>query len=410
MPNPYREIFRAPGTKAFAAAGFVARLPIAMAPIGIVTMLSQTHGEYWLAGSVAAAFTLANAFVAPQISRLVDRFGQGRLLTPASAIAVLAFVLLMLAARLGWATWTLFATALLAAAMPSIPAMVRARWTEIFRDRPELNTAFAFESVADELVYIGGASLSVGLSIALFPEAGVLASTAFLTFGMAAFVIQRGTEPKIRPGGDGWRASAIRLRPVQIVTAALVFVGAIFATAEITTIALTRELGQPNAASGVIAVYAAGSFFVGLIIGALNLKVPLERQLLVALGVLLATTLPLLLVDSVPALAAAIFLSGVAVSPTFITAFGLIAQRVPPGLLTEGVTWVMTGIGIGMAFGAFLSGWVVDSFGPRSGFLVSVAAASLALLLIGIAQRALSGGRRPAPGVGERTLQSYTMP
>ncbi|TIW53028.1 MAG: MFS transporter, partial [Mesorhizobium sp.] len=51
MQNPYSEIFRAPGSKGFAAAGFVARLPIAMAPIGIVAMLSQTHGEYWLAGA-----------------------------------------------------------------------------------------------------------------------------------------------------------------------------------------------------------------------------------------------------------------------------------------------------------------------------------------------------------------------
>src|SRR3546814_14180635 len=121
--------------------------------------------------------------------------------------------------------------------MPSIPAMVRARWTEIFRDRPELNTAFAFESVADELVYIAGASLSVGLGVALFPEAGVLASTIFLAFGMAAFVCQRGTEPKIRPAGDEARRSAIGLRPVQIVPAALGSVGAIFAPAEVTPLA-----------------------------------------------------------------------------------------------------------------------------------------------------------------------------
>ena len=39
MANPYREIFRARGAKGFAAAGFVARMPMAMAPIGIVAML-----------------------------------------------------------------------------------------------------------------------------------------------------------------------------------------------------------------------------------------------------------------------------------------------------------------------------------------------------------------------------------
>ena len=396
MSNPYREIFRAPGTKGFAAAAFVARLPIAMAPIGIVTMLSQTHGEYWLAGAVAAAFTLTNAFAAPQISRLVDRFGQGRLLAPTAAVSVAAFIALILATRLHWPTWTLFASALLAAAMPSIPAMVRARWTEVFRDRPELNTAFAFESAADELVYIAGASVSVGLSVAVFPEAGLVASTLFLAVGVTAFVLQRATEPKVQRAEAGAGGSAIALRPVQIVTAALVFVGAIFATAEVSTVALTRQLGQPDAASLVIGVYATGSFVVGLVVGALALKAPLQRQLLAALIVLLLTTLPLLLVGSVPALAAAIFLSGVAISPTFITAFGLIERRVPAAALTEGVTWVMTGIGIGMALGAFVSGWVVDSFGPRSGFWVSVAAASLALLTVTAGQRVLGEARAPA--------------
>ncbi|MGO7638610.1 MFS transporter, partial [Rhizobium leguminosarum] len=49
MSNPYKQIFAAPGAKGFSAAGFCARLPIAMAPIGIVAMLSQAHGEYGLA-------------------------------------------------------------------------------------------------------------------------------------------------------------------------------------------------------------------------------------------------------------------------------------------------------------------------------------------------------------------------
>lgn len=396
MSNPYREIFRAPGAAGFSSAAFVARLPIAMAPIGIVTMLAQTHGEYWLAGAVAAAFTLTNAFLAPQISRLVDRLGQSRLLIPTTAVAVAAFTLLIAAANQRWPTWTLFLFAFAAATMPSIPAMVRARWTELFRDRPELNTAFAFESVADELVYIAGASLSVGLSVALFPEAGVLASTLFLALGMTAFVAQRATEPAVKPLGDGPRRSAISLPAVQILTAALVFVGAIFATAEVSTVALTRDLGQPGAASLVIGVYAAGSFVVGLIVGALNLKAPLHRQLWVALGVVFVTTLPLLLANSVPALAAAIFLSGVAISPTFITAFGLIERRVPAEVLTEGVTWVMTGIGIGMALGAFVSGWVVDEHGARAGFWVSVASAAIALSIVTLGQRVLGGGARRA--------------
>jgi len=390
MQNPYSEIFRAPGAKGFAAAGFVARLPIAMAPIGIVAMLSQTHGEYWLAGAVSATYALANAFLAPQISRLVDRLGQTRIVVPTTVLSVLAFVILIAAANQHWPIWTLFVSALLAAAMPSIPAMVRARWTEIFRDRPEMNTAFAFESAADELVYVAGASLSVGLSVALFPEAGMLASTLFLAFGSMAFILQRSTEPRVRPVGQGSRGSAIRLRAVQIITFALIFIGATFATTEVSTVAITKALGLPGAASLVIGVYALGSFVVGIIIGTLSLRTPLQHQLAIAVAVIALTTLPLLVADTVPLLALAVFASGLAISPTFITAFGLIERHVPEAMLTEGITWVTTGIGIGMALGSFAAGAVVDAYGAQNGFWVSVASGVIALVTVLAGQHSLA--------------------
>ena len=92
-------------------------------------------------------------------------------------------------------------------------------------------------------------------------------------------------------------------------------------------------------------------------------------------------------------------------SPTFITAFGVIERSVPESMLTEGVTWVMTGIGIGigMALGAFASGWVVDNYGPQNGFWVSVVAGAAAALTVGLGQASLSGmsqgGRFPTRGI-----------
>ena len=68
----------------------------------------------------------------------------------------------------------------------------------------------------------------------------------------------------------------------------------------------------------------------------------------------------------------------------------------PPEVLTEGITWVMTGIGIGMALGSFATGWVVDEFGARQGFWVSVASAAGALVTVLVGQRALSGDRTTA--------------
>ncbi|MFC3692105.1 MFS transporter [Chenggangzhangella methanolivorans] len=396
MLTAYGEIFQAPGAKGFAAAGFVARLPVAMAPIGIVTMLSQTHGAYWLAGAVAATFALANALIAPQISRLVDKAGQTPVVAPATVVSVAAFAMLVAAAHFRWPVWTLFAASLFAAAMPSVPALVRARWTALFRDRPALATAFAFESAADELVYIAGASLSVAISVALFPEAGVAVAAVMLALGVTALLLQRSTEPRPAPVRGGRSTSAIRLQSVQVVTLILIFMGVIFAATEVGVVALTKAFGAPGAASAVIGVYAVGSFVVGVALGAARPEMALHRQIVLATAIVALTQPPLLFAGGVAQLAVFVFLSGVAVSPTFITAFGIVAGRVPAHMLTEGVTWVMTGLGVGMASGAFLGGWAIDLWGSHGAFAVSTFGGLAAVLTTALGRRILAEDDRPS--------------
>ena len=382
MPNPYREIFRAPGTIGFSAAGFVARLPLSMVTIGIVTMLSQARGEYWLAGGVAATFAFSNALIAPQISRLVDRHGQSKVLIPATLATVVALIGLMLATRLEAPIWVLFLFAGLAGLEPSMMAMVRARWTEIYRDTPHLRTAFAFESVVDEMVFMVGPVLAIGLSVIWFPEAGPLAATILLAVGMALFVAQRATEPPVHPQGADSSGSAIRLVPVQIIALLMVALGAVFGTAEVTAVAFAEAQGNKAAASLALAAYAAGSFITGLVFGALRLRLALTTQLLLAIGLAAATTLPLLIVSSLWMLGIVLFIAGASISPTVIVAMALVERHAPPSKLTEGITWVMTGMGVGMALGSALSGWLIDVYGARSGFYVSVAGGFSALAIV----------------------------
>ena len=58
MVHAYRQLFTRPGTAAFVLAGLLARLPLSMTGIGLITMLSQQRGAYTLAGAVAACFAL----------------------------------------------------------------------------------------------------------------------------------------------------------------------------------------------------------------------------------------------------------------------------------------------------------------------------------------------------------------
>ncbi|MER7188282.1 MFS transporter, partial [Streptomyces hyaluromycini] len=86
MPSPYRALFAAPGSKGFSAAGFVGRMPLSMMGIGVVTMISQLSGRYGLAGALSATMALSAAAIGPQVSRLVDRHGQRRVLLPATLL------------------------------------------------------------------------------------------------------------------------------------------------------------------------------------------------------------------------------------------------------------------------------------------------------------------------------------
>jgi len=60
----------------------------------------------------------------------------------------------------------------------------------------------------------------------------------------------------------------------------------------------------------------------------------------------------------------------------------LVQTGVPAAKLTEGLTWLLTGLGVGVACGAALSGWIVDGYGARSGFAVSLSAAVLVVLVV----------------------------
>lgn len=381
MAQPYRELFAAPGTRGFALAGLLARIPLPMIGIGIITMLSQLRGSYALAGAVSASFVLAYALVSPQVSRWVDRRGQSRVLPLATAISVLGLLLLLGATWWQAPDWILFAGAVLAGFMPSMSAMVRARWTVIYRGQDRLQTAYSLETVLDEVTFIAGPPLSVGLAVAVFPQAGVLAAALLLVAGVSALLLQKGSEPPIQVQEQGSRPSVLRLNSVRLLALLMVAMGVIVGTVDIVSVAFAEQMGQPGAASLVLSAYALGSCVAGLVFGGLKLNIPLHRLLLLGGLATAATTLPLLLVASVAQLAGAVLLAGLFFAPTMIVAMSLVERVVPEQQLTEGMTWLLAGLNIGVAMGAAASGRMVDQGGASSGFMVALYAAVLIVLL-----------------------------
>jgi len=405
MLGAYREVLRTPGSPAFVLAGVVARLPMAMEAIGVVLLITLTGGSYTLAGGLASLLAVTAALVGPWTSRLADRRGQHLVLPVLAVSQSLLLVLLVLAVARGAEVPALVLLAALAGAVqPNVGSMVRARWASALAGASRVRVAFALESVVDELIYVVGPLVATALAVGLVPEAGVLAAAVLLLVGGLSLAAQRRTQPvpvRAHPAeGAGPRAPRMSAG-VPLLAVIFVFVGAQFGVLEVAIVAFSRERDIAWASGVLLACFAVGSAVGGLAFGARMAGRDLPRQLLLLLVVTAVATLPFPVVGSPVILGALGMLAGALIAPILICGFTLAAGLVAEGRTTEAITWVSSGIGVGFAVAATLTGVVADARGASPSFAVSIASATLAALVcaasLGVLRR--SWAARPAQGI-----------
>ncbi|MEU6666152.1 MFS transporter [Streptomyces sp. NPDC046727] len=389
----YRRLFSLPGARAFTVGNLLARLPIGMFSVSAVVMIAGSRGSYALAGAVTATGLAATALAGPWLARLVDRHGQARVALPATVVAVLGSLALLLCVRYDAPDWTLFAAYAGTAATPNIGGLSRARWAHLLRDEPDAqHTANAFEQAADELCFMLGPVLASFLTGTFFPEAGTLVGAVLLLAGMALFTAQRATEPPPQARSKG--RSPLRSPGIPALLACFTATGAVFGSMEVVTIAYADAQGHRAAAGVVLALQAAGSCAAGLAYGALK---PTGLRLVRCLaGMAVLMTLPWLaagLTGSLVALAGALLVAGMATAPTMVTAMTLVQRRTPADRLNEGMSLMVTGLLTGIACGSATGGWATEHLTPTVAYAVPVTSAVLAL---GVATLARVGAVRPA--------------
>jgi MFS family permease len=383
--SPYGRVLRLPGALAFTISGLVARMPMSMVSLGIVLLVSDRTGSYALAGAVSASFLVANAVFAVPQARLIDRLGQRRVLAPAALVSAAGLLAMMVCVELDQPTpWPHLAAAVAGATLPQIGSSIRARWSYLVEDKAALHTAYSFESVVDEGVFIVGPALVTGLATVVHPLAGLTFALVATVVGTVVLAGLKRTQPPAtgavhhdhKPGMP-WRV----LAPLIVSAFAM---GALLGGAEVATVAFSDEAGSTAMAGPLLAIWAVGSLVSGVITGAVAARTSNASRFrwgMLALGVLM---LPLPFVDGFVALAGFLFISGFAISPTLIAAFAWIEESVPTGRITEGITTFTTVLGAGLAPGAALAGLVVDESGASASYWVVVAAglvgAAVALL------------------------------
>ena len=376
MLSTYRAVFRAPGSAAFAMAGFVMRMPIAMFPIGLVLIISARTGHYGFAGILSGAYILGAVPGNPLLARVVDRFGQRRVLIPATAATLAASIALAVLLATGAPDWVLVVPAFVAGfTYLSVGSLIRARWSLVLAGRPELSTAYSLESVLDEVIFVIGPVLATLIATTLDPVLVLYVICVLIGVGAIWLVRLRSTEPPPHPVGSARHASALRQRGMGALTVAGIGMGATFACAEITMVAFCGQHGHRALSGLCLAAFALGSAVSGTVYGAREWRSSVQHRFGVQACIFGVLPILFLAAFNVAALAVCAFVVGLGIAPTLITAFGLTARIVPSGALTEGLAWFLTGLNIGYGAGSAVVGAIADAHGARAGFVVAIAAA-----------------------------------
>jgi MFS family permease len=382
MLTTYRRILAVRGAALFSATGLVARLPISMETLGIVLLVVGVTDSYGYAGALAGATTVANAAATVIQGRAIDRLGQRRVLPALICLWGLALAALVVSVHGEWPRWTAFALAAAVGLMlPPVGTCVRARWSHVLDEPRQVQTAYALESVVDEAVFITGPILVTFLATAWDPVAGLAVAVVAGVGGTLFLAAQRATEPPGHP-----RIEAVEDRPrmpwrtVVPLTVVAMALGSLFGSAEVTTVAFAQEAGHEGVTGLLLALWALGSLLAGVITGAIQWKGGPSLRLKVGTVALALGMAPLALIEPVWLMGAALFLAGFAIAPSLIATLSSVEQAVPSARLTEGMSFIHTGLSAGLAPGAALSGVVVDAAGASPAYLVSVGAGVVAAL------------------------------
>jgi predicted MFS family arabinose efflux permease len=381
--GPYLRLFAVPGSRSFSLAGWVGRLPAPMLGLGAVLLVEGETGSYGLAGAVSGTLALCYALAGPQWARAMDRRGQGavlRLAMLAMALTGVAFVAAVVADAPRW-SWFLLA-ALSGAAAPNIGSMVRARWSALL-DPAGRQTAFAFEAVADEVVFVLGPPLVTLLATLIAPPVGFLTGIVFGVAGGLWLAGQRDTEPPLHPVDPAGprRRRSVLTPALLVVTVTYLAVGTVFGAIDVVVIGFAEHEGAQALSGLALAVFAVGSLVAGLAYGLAALPGTLATRFVgtaVAFG--LAAQL-LWGVGSLPVLIGCGFLAGLTIAPVLVSGTSLVESRVAPGVLTESLAWTITGLTLGVTVGSALAGAAVDAWGAEAAFAVPAGAAAVAGVL-----------------------------
>jgi MFS family permease len=393
----YVEFIRQPDVGPLLAAALFARMPVGMVGFSMLMFLRESMGSFALAGTAVGINFIAIAAAAPIQGRLIDRHGPRKLLLVTGLAQPLSLVAILVSVKMGMPFAVVAAFAALAGFFASpITTLTRTLWRHRFDREEDRRTAFALDAVTIEINFTLGPAL-IAVILATWNATAAFA-IAIGTVVIAIFVFL--ASPALRYFKLETGVKRHLLGPLTEPRLWLVFITT-FGLAmgvgfmEVGYPAYGTALAMPALGGVLLAVNSMGSAVGGAIYGGVHFRLPVERQLAGALALM---AVPLFLHAIAPTtflFACVAFLAGALIAPSVAAQSVLVSRLAPSRYATEAFTWsstfIVSGIGAGMALG----GAIVEAIGIRYAFVTGAAiVGAMALLALTISPQSAAAQAR----------------
>jgi MFS family permease len=372
-------VLSVPGAARLLASALVGRLPQGMSSLAILLLVRGDTGSYAAAGFAVGAYAFLSAAGSPLQGRLIDRFGRARVLAPcAFGQAAVLVVLVLLAGAGAGAPVLIVLSGLAGALLPPIAPSVRALLREVFEDAAVRDTAYALDSVIQEVIWTTGPLVVAVMVAVASPTGAVLVGGAVCALGTTLFV-RAPLARQARPDRDRPRPpSALASPELRALLVPALLSGSAIGAIEVGLPSLALHAGSRPASGLLLAVWSIGSMIGGLGYGAVTWRNSLASRYRGLLVVGIVCSAPLIAARSIPAGLACSLLSGLTIAPVFSCMYALVSRVVVPGAETEAFTWMSAALVGGIAAGSAIGGAAIAQAGESAPFVIASAASTLA--------------------------------
>ncbi len=406
-PDESPTLRRAVGPTYFPVA-FVARFPYAMMIVGVLTLVVAARDSVALGGLNSAAVGAGTAIFGPLLGMAADRFGQRRVLLAAGAANSLALLAMAAVAFSPLPDLAVLATAfVIGATAPQVAPMSRSRlFGVITRQLPAgrrvktLNGVMAYESAADETVFVFGPAIVGLLATTMNPVAPVVGAAVLTVLFVTAFALHPTGRVEASASDVPVETAPARdllRRGLLVAVLGTLGVGMFFGSMLTSLTAVMRDQGAGDAAGLVYGVMGIGSTILALAVAVFPASFALRARWLVFGATMLLAALGYAVADGSVALAGALLLAGVGIGPTLVTQYSLAATRSPVGRSATVMTMLGSAIIVGQSAASALTGALAESSGSDAARWVPVVAAAVVVLAAVLDVRVREDAGEPQP-------------